>query len=102
VLIGPTCGAKRQSGIQAPAVNWLAAVVGRGRPDAIETPKDFISQLRARIVSEAGRYRVWDLNSANGTFVTGRRTQEHILGAERRVGIGGEVRFFLGTNEDRR
>lgn len=77
------------------------AVVGRGQPDAIETPKDSNSRSRTQIVSEECRFWVWDHNS-NETFVNGRRTEKHVLRDRDLVGIGGELVVFQGTKEDRR
>lgn len=73
------------------------ALVGRGQPDAIETPKDSNSRSRTQIVSEGCRFWVWDHNSTNETFVNGRRTEKRVLRDRDLVGIGGELVVFQGT-----
>jgi pSer/pThr/pTyr-binding forkhead associated (FHA) protein len=63
-------------------------VIGRGRENALRLPDPDTSRRHARILCEAGRYRVQDLASTNGTFVNGERIQEHDLAPGDRIRIG--------------
>lgn len=57
--------------------------------DIIITRRQTVSRLHAKIEREGPRYVLHDANSANGTFVNGRRINEpHLLGDDDTIGLG--------------
>jgi hypothetical protein len=69
-------------------------VIGRGRENALRLPDPDTSRRHARILCQAGRYRIQDLASTNGTFVNGERVQEHDLAPGDRIHIGTNLITF--------
>jgi len=63
-------------------------VIGRGRENTLRLPDPDTSRRHARILCEAGHYRIQDLASTNGTFVNGQRVEEHTLAPGDRIRIG--------------
>jgi FHA domain len=66
--------------------------IGRGRENRLSIDEAAVSRRHARIVRQAQGYKIVDLGSENGTWVEGRRIQQHWLRTGERVRIG-EARF---------
>ena len=70
------------------ALDAGASVLGTGADCAHVLPDRFVSRHHARLVVEAGRVRVIDLQSTNGTFVNGRKVDSAVLVPGSRLSIG--------------
>ncbi|MCB9078356.1 MAG: FHA domain-containing protein [Anaerolineaceae bacterium] len=63
--------------------------IGRSSMCDVVTPLQTVSRLHAKIELEGPRYVLHDMNSANGTFVSGRRILEpHLLQNDDVIGLG--------------
>ena len=69
--------------------------IGRTEANALRLADEGLSRQHCRIERLAdGSYRVADLASRNGTFVNGRRIDEHALGPGDRIRIGSTTITF--------
>jgi hypothetical protein len=69
--------------------------VGRGRGNDIILDDARVSRHHAQIRRRRGAFVVFDLDSANGTFVNGRPVEEAILADGDRVSFGGVELVFM-------
>ncbi len=79
-------------------LNQDEAIIGRGETSTVRLADLASSKSHARLVHDAGGWRLVDLGSRNGTFVNGERVQEVRLEPGDRIQIGTTVM----TLEDRR
>jgi pSer/pThr/pTyr-binding forkhead associated (FHA) protein len=68
--------------------------VGRGRNNDIILDDPRVSRHHAQIRRRRGTFMIFDLDSANGTFVNGRPVEEAILSDGDRVSFGGVELVF--------
>src|SRR3954470_15228661 len=73
--------------------------LGRNSRNEIVIENTFISSFHAELLrQEDGNYELIDLNSANGTYVNGKRAERAVLKPEDRVRFGQlEARYKEGT-----
>lgn len=69
-------------------------VLGRSRRCDLTIPSPDASRRHAEIVYQDGGYVLRDLGSTNGTYVNGRRVQQHALETGDRIEIGGDLVTF--------
>jgi pSer/pThr/pTyr-binding forkhead associated (FHA) protein len=62
--------------------------IGRSRDNSIHLADERVSRRHARIDLEQGSFVIFDLDSANGTFVNGERIQRHRLRSGDEIRIG--------------
>lgn len=72
--------------------------VGRGRDNDVILDDPRVSRHHAQLRQRRGRYVIFDLDSANGTFINGRPIQEAVLTSGDRVSFGG-VELVFGRGE---
>ena len=74
--------------------------IGRSSDNALHLPDEVASRQHARIELQQGVFTLTDLNSANGTFVNGRRVREQRLqdGDEIRIGRN-RMHFYIGERK---
>lgn len=75
-------------------------VIGRTRSCAVRIDRTEVSRRHAEILHADGRYLLRDLGSRNGTFVNGKRINEHPLEFGDRISFAGHD-LFLFTVHDR-
>jgi DNA-binding response OmpR family regulator len=69
--------------------------------DIVVTQQKTVSRLHAKIEREGPRYVLRDANSANGTFVNGRRIVEpHLLGDDDIIGLGTPTALLRFSDPD--
>lgn len=75
------------SGVRYPVPDG-GLTIGRSSDSALHLADEVVSRQHARIELQRGAFTLVNLNSANGTFVHGRRIQERLLrdGDEIRIG----------------
>src|SRR5437870_5768171 len=74
---------------QAYALETEVCTIGRAQTCQIVLQNGLVSRLHARIERTGARYVLHDTNSANGTFVNGRRiTDSYLLKNGDRIGLG--------------
>lgn len=83
--------------LQSFPLDSQAVTIGRDQPEGIEIFSEAVSRSHAQVVNDAGCYWVCDLHSTNGTFVNGRKIDKHLLKDGDRIGIGGDILIFKGT-----
>jgi len=66
-------------GLQKVPLDTVPFLIGRGDEVGLQLDSARVSREHAAIVREAGRYRVEDLGSTNGTFVNGQRIERAVL-----------------------
>ncbi len=66
-------------GLQRVPLDTVPFLIGRGDEVGLQLDSARVSREHAAIVREAGRYRVEDLGSTNGTFVNGQRIERAVL-----------------------
>ncbi|MDG1894983.1 MAG: ATP-binding protein [Fuerstiella sp.] len=71
-----------------------ALVIGRSVGTHIRVDDTEMSRQHAEVLEHRGAYRVVDLESANGTFVNGRRVTEHTLVNGDSIRLGATVLTF--------
>jgi len=87
MLSGPEAGATFR-------VEDAHTTLGRSTRASIPIDEFSVSRMHARITREGdGRYVIEDLNSTNGTFLSGRRVNSEPLRSGDRIQIGGECVF---------
>lgn len=75
--------------------------IGRSPMCHIVVSRNTVSRLHAKIERDGPRYVLSDANSANGTFVNGRRIREpHLLEDKDRVGLSTEIAFLRFEDPD--
>ncbi len=74
-------------------------VIGRSRESELRLPDADTSRKHAKIVCEAGVYRIEDLASTNGTFVNGQRIDRHTLAPGDRIRVGDNHIAFCRIGE---
>lgn len=80
------------------ALSGAEHTVGRAPGCDIVVRRQTVSRLHARILREGPRYVLYDVGSANGTFVNGQRlTAPHLLGHRDTIGLGaaGDLLRFI-------
>jgi len=75
--------------------------VGRGRSNDIILDDPRVSRHHAQIRRRRGTFVVFDLDSANGTFVNGRPIEEAVLSDGDRVSFGGVELVFVRRDTHR-
>lgn len=71
------------------ALSGSHLIIGRNPNAQIVLDHTTVSRSHAELVHDPfGRWWVHDLRSTNGTFINGRRVDEHMLGAGDEIGIG--------------
>jgi signal transduction histidine kinase len=74
--------------------------VGRDASNAVQLHDTEVSRQHAEIRRIDGSYLVADLNSSNGTFVNGKRIEQHRLASGDQVQVGGTLMLFTRPSED--
>lgn len=69
--------------------------IGRGAGNDIVIDHPAVSSAHARLVAEAGRYAIEDLNSTNGTFVNGQRIARLLLRHNAVLSVGQHTLHYL-------
>jgi len=83
----------RRFSINAPCL------IGRGQHNHVVLDDGRASRQHARISPEGDQFVLYDLKSANGTFVNERRVDRHVLHADDQVRVGNATfRFVLETS----
>ena len=72
--------------------------LGRGPSCTIQLNNSRVSGHHAKIYRVGNEWRIKDLNSKNGTFVDGRRVQDHILNERGSITIGPYDLMMLGQS----
>lgn len=68
--------------------------IGRSPANDIVLKEAKVSRRHAEVQIAAGKYILLDLESANGTFVAGKKITEHVLRPNEEIKIGGSVLVF--------
>lgn len=76
--------------------------IGRGQENTLAVPDLLVSRRHAVLTLADGMATITDLDSANGTFVNGRRISSSVLSPGDRVGLGNESFAFDGESLTRR
>ena len=74
--------------------------VGRIAENQLHIPDDSVSSRHAEIIFENANFYVRDLESTNGTFVNGSKTQSAVLKHGDEVRFGSVACLFLSENSD--
>ncbi|OHB86611.1 MAG: histidine kinase [Planctomycetes bacterium RBG_16_64_12] len=74
--------------------------VGRDSSNLVQLHDTEASRQHAEIRHAEGSYVIADLNSSNGTFVNGRKVEEHRLASGDQVQIGGTLMLFTRPAEE--
>ncbi len=77
-----------------------AVGVGRDASNAVQLHDTEVSRQHAEIRRVDGSYVIADLNSSNGTFVNGKRIEQHRLASGDQVQVGGTLMLFTRPSED--
>lgn len=87
-----------------PATRWLAAalcLLGRSPLCQVFVPRQIVSRHHAQIEPAGARFLLRDLDSANGTYVNGRRLVEpHLLVDGDQIGLGSAVGILRFIDPD--
>jgi pSer/pThr/pTyr-binding forkhead associated (FHA) protein len=75
-------------------------LIGRASKADLQISEADASRRHAEVVCSADGYRLHDLGSTNGTYVNGRRVEEHVLEAGDRIEIGDTVIAFCRVRTD--
>ena len=73
--------------------------LGREPSNAVQIHDTEVSRHHAEI-RRTTRLHIGDLNSSNGTFVNGRRVQEHLLASGDQVQVGATLMLFTAPAEE--
>jgi pSer/pThr/pTyr-binding forkhead associated (FHA) protein len=74
--------------------------VGRISENQLHIPDDSVSSLHAEIVYENANFYVRDLDSTNGTFINGSKTESAVLNHKDEVRFGSVACLFLSESTD--
>ena len=74
--------------------------VGRIAENQLHIPEDSVSSQHAEILFENANFYVRDLNSTNGTFVNGSKTESAVLKHGDEVRFGSIACLFISENAD--
>jgi two-component system, NtrC family, sensor kinase len=72
--------------------------LGREPSNAVQIHDTEVSRHHAEIRRTDAGYAIADLNSSNGTFVNGRRVQEHLLASGDQVQLGSTLMLFTAPS----
>ncbi len=75
------------------------ATIGRGSMANLRIDDEFISRIHCEVFLRDKEAVIRDLNSRNGTFVNGHRTQEKVLGTGDRIQVGETFLSFQLNSE---
>ena len=73
--------------------------IGRDASNAIRLHDTEVSRRHAGMIRQGATYLLRDLNSANGTFVGGRRVSEFMLRPGDRIEVGGSILLYTGVTD---
>lgn len=93
-----------QSGINAGTIFELAEepmTIGREHACAIHLPDEKVSRHHARIACQDGQWTLTDLESRNGTLVSGERIERRTLASREEIAFGDVQALFLADEETR-
>ncbi|MGB7983270.1 MAG: FHA domain-containing protein [Candidatus Nanopelagicales bacterium] len=103
VMPDPIGSAPRDSDDATPTPGGeIRVTIGRGQGNSLEMADLLVSRRHAVLTLAGGTATITDLNSANGTFVNGRRISSSALAPGDRVGLGNESFTFDGMSLTRR
>ena len=74
--------------------------LGRDKANVIHLHDTEVSRLHAEFRRTHDNYTVSDLNSSNGTFVNGKRVQQHLLASGDQVQVGATLMLYTGPSDD--
>lgn len=94
----------RMDGIHAGsviAIEKLPFTLGRHPSNVVRIDDESISRYHARIVREGERYVLEDLNSRNGTFLSGARIKRKVMDDGCSVTLGAQASFRFNLTDSR-
>ena len=74
--------------------------LGRDKSCALHVHDTEVSRQHAEFRRTQRDYTVSDLNSSNGTFVNGKRVQQHVLASGDQVQIGATLMLYTGPSDE--
>jgi signal transduction histidine kinase len=74
--------------------------LGRDKSSAIHLHDTEVSRLHAELRRTHRDYTISDLNSSNGTFVNGKRVQQHLLASGDQVQAGATLMLYTGPSDE--
>ncbi len=74
--------------------------LGRDTSNEVEVHDTEVSRQHAELRRVDGAYEISDLNSSNGTYVNGRRVEQHRLASGDHVQIGSTLMLYTGPTGD--
>ena len=74
--------------------------LGRDKASAIHLHDTEVSRQHAELRRTHRDYTISDVNSSNGTFVNGKRVQQHLLASGDQVQVGATLMLYTGPSEE--
>lgn len=74
--------------------------LGRDASNSVQIHDTEVSRQHAQITRRDNCFLLVDLNSCNGTFVNGKRVEQHELSSGDQVQVGGTLMLFTGPTEE--
>lgn len=74
--------------------------IGRVGDNAIQLHDTEVSRMHAVLEAEGDTYRFRDRNSSNGSFINGRRVQDHVLASGDQIQLGRTLVLYTGTPQE--
>ncbi len=74
--------------------------LGRDKSSAIHLHDTEVSRLHAEFRRTHRDYTISDLGSSNGTFINGKRVQQHLLASGDQVQVGATLMLYTGPADE--